>query len=165
MGQLRSALRAFALTGERPAGVLGRLSAFGDTVGGAMAATAVVGRLDPRSGDLRYACAGHPWPLLVHANGEAAYLTAGRGVPLACVGAPEYIEATARLERGSTLLLYTDGLTERRGADTDTVFERLRLAAAEAAQRPLADMLDLAMARTGDAPPADDVALLAVRRV
>ncbi len=163
MGQLRSALRAFAMVGEDPGAVLTRLSTFADTVGGAMAATAIVARLRPDTGELRYACAGHPWPLLVHRDGSAEYLTEGRGVPLACVAAPEFPEGTARLRPGSTLLLYTDGLTERRGHDLESVLERLRSAASRAAGAPLDELLDRALAETGDAAPADDVALVAVR--
>jgi serine phosphatase RsbU (regulator of sigma subunit) len=163
MGQLRSALRAFALTGEGPGGVLERLSGFAETVGGAMAATAVVGHLDPATGDLRYACAGHPWPLLVHAVGETEFLREGRGVPLACVPQRTYREASATLRQGSTLLLYTDGLTERRGREVEQVLEDLRAAAGAAAGRPLKELLDAAVAGTGDVAPADDVALVAVR--
>ena len=99
-----------------------------------MAATAVVAKLDPASGRLAYACAGHPWPLLVRADGEGRYLEGGRGVPLGCLPSPStYEEAEVLLAPGATLLLYTDGLTERRGQDLDAVMERIRAAAAAAA--------------------------------
>ena len=163
MGQLRSALRAFAQVDDDPAAVLARLSAFASTVGGAMAATAIAGRLDPATGELRYACAGHPWPLLVHADGSAEYLQCGRGIPLACLPEPQYAVGTAWLRPGSTLLLYTDGLTERRGPDVDSVLERLRTATSAAAEAPLQTLLDEALDKTGETPPGDDVALLAVR--
>ncbi|MEA2295434.1 MAG: hypothetical protein QOE86_3073 [Solirubrobacteraceae bacterium] len=164
MGQLRSALRAFAQVGESPGAVLTRLSAFAETVDGAMAATAVVGRLRPDTGELRYACAGHPWPMLVHADGTVELLKEGRGVPLACLSDPVFPEGIAHLRPGSTLLLYTDGLTERRGTDVDTVLGRLAAVAGEAARAPVGDLLDRALAGTGEEPPADDVALVAVRR-
>ncbi len=163
MGQLRSALRAFALVGEEPGAILARLSAFADTVDGAMAATAVVGKLDPASGRLSYACAGHPWPLLARADGSAEYLQAGRGVPLACLGESEYPEATVQLDPGTTILLYTDGLTERRGQPIDAVLERLRTVAAACAADELSVLLDGAVAGVGEAAPSDDVALVAVR--
>jgi anti-anti-sigma factor len=164
MGQLRSALRAFALVGESPGAILGRLSAFAETVDGAMASTAVVARLRPDTGELRYACAGHPWPLLVHADGTVEYLRAGRGVPLACLREATFSEGVAHLRPGSSLLLYTDGLTERRGTDVDTVLARLAEAAGGAASAPVGDLLDRAFSAAGDDAPADDVALVAVRR-
>ncbi len=163
MGQLRSALRAFALSGGGPAEILSRLSGFADTVSEAMAATAVVAKLDAVSGRLRYSCAGHPWPLLMDADGEGLYLQGGRGVPLGCLPGPHYEEAEVALAPGSTLLLYTDGLTERRGQDLDDVMERIRAATAAAAQAPLATVLDNAVAAAGTDAPNDDVALVALR--
>jgi anti-sigma regulatory factor (Ser/Thr protein kinase)/anti-anti-sigma regulatory factor len=164
MGQLRSGLRAFALAGAAPAALLGQLSGFAETVGGALAATAIVARLTPATGELRFACAGHPWPLLVHPSGWAEYLTSGRGVPLAVRRDVPFEEGTAVLEPGATLLLYTDGLTERRGEDLSAVLERLRLAAGAAAGAPLEALLDAAVAATGVEARPDDVALVAVRR-
>jgi serine phosphatase RsbU (regulator of sigma subunit)/anti-sigma regulatory factor (Ser/Thr protein kinase) len=163
MGQLRSALRAFALMGGGPSEILSRLSTFADTIDSAMAATAAVGKLDPASGELRYACAGHPWPLLVHPDARAEYLTEGRGVPLGCVPRPDYPEATVTLERGSTLVLYTDGLTERRDEDVAVVLERLRSVAAASAVEPLAELLDSAVAVAGVSTRADDIALVGLR--
>ncbi|MGI8622239.1 MAG: SpoIIE family protein phosphatase, partial [Solirubrobacteraceae bacterium] len=160
MGQLRSALRAFAFVGERPGAILALLSSFAETVPGALAATAVIGRLDPE-GRLVYACAGHPYPLLVHADGTAEFLHGGRGVPLSCTPDPAYPEATVQLGPGATVLLYTDGLTERRGQDVDALLERLRSATAECAAEPLANLLDCAVAGVADA--ADDVAVVGVR--
>ncbi|MEJ7892371.1 MAG: SpoIIE family protein phosphatase [Solirubrobacteraceae bacterium] len=162
MGQLRSALRAFALAGEEPAGILRGLSGFAETVAEAMAATAVVAKLDPATGRLRFACAGHPWPLLVRAAGTGEFLLEGRSVPLGCMPDPGYTEATVELGPGDTLLLYTDGLTERRGQDLDEILERVRAAAAAAAGAPLDELLDDTVGSVGDAP-ADDVALVALR--
>ncbi len=163
MGQLRSALRAFAQVVVEPAAVLERLSAFADGVGGAMAATAVVASLLPATGELKFACAGHPWPLLVNPDGTAAFLQDGRGVPLGCVPEPTFPVAHARLTPGATLLLYTDGLTERRGTDLEAALERLRVSAAAAGALPLEDLLDAVVADMGDEDAGDDVALVAVR--
>lgn len=163
MGQLRSALRAFALAGEEPAGILRHLSGFADTVAEAMAATAVVAKLDPATGRLRYACAGHPWPLLVRAAGTGEFLQAGRGVPLGCMPEPAYAEAAVDLGPGDTLLLYTDGLSERRGEDLDAILDRVRATAAAAALDPLPELLDATVGAAGDVAPADDVALVALR--
>jgi serine phosphatase RsbU (regulator of sigma subunit) len=162
MGQLRSALRAFALLGAGPGQVLEQLSAFADTVDGAMAATAVAARLTPATGELRYACAGHPWPLLVDA-GRAEFLCEGRGVPLGCMPDPTYREAAVRLSPGATLLLYTDGLTERRGIEVAAVLERMRAAAETTAGEPVRHLLDATVTASGGDAPADDVALVALR--
>ncbi len=163
MGQLRSALRAFALTGDDPGALLTRLSAFADTLSEAMAATAVVAKLDPAAGRIVYACAGHPWPVYVTAEGDAELLRGGRGVPLGCVPEPQYPEDTVRLMPGATLLLYTDGLTERRGEDMDAALERVRRTVAAHARAPLSTLLDHAVADAGSVRPADDVALVAMR--
>ena len=163
MGQLRSALRAFALTGDDPGALLTRLSAFADTITEAMAATAVVAKLDPATGCLVYACAGHPWPVHTVKEGRAELLQGGRGVPLGCLPEPQYREATVDLEPGATVLLYTDGLTERRGEDMDAALERLRAAVGVHAADPLATLLDHAVTDAGAVAPADDVALVALR--
>ncbi len=163
MGQLRSALRAFALTGDDPGALLTRLSGFADTLAEAMAATAVVAKLDPAAGRLVYACAGHPWPVYVTADGTAELLKGGRGVPLGCLPEPQYREAVIDLEPGATLLLYTDGLTERRGEDMDAALERLRVAVGAHALDPLPELLDHAVRESGAVEPSDDVALVVMR--
>ena len=72
---------------------------------------------DPESGTLRFANAGHPPPLLVEGNGQTSYLEGGLGPPLGATAHPRPdIDATAHLDAGSTLLLFTDGLVERRGS-------------------------------------------------
>ena len=165
MGQLRSALRAFALTGVGPAEVIHSLSGFAATVGGAMAATAVFATIDPRTGDMRYSCAGHPWPLLVTPDGHAEYLQEGRGVPLGCLPDAGFTEARAQIPEGATLLLFTDGLTERRGEDLLEVYERLRRALAARRDADLNTILDEIIDEVGADAPLDDVALLAIRRL
>ena len=74
MGQLRSALRAYALEGRPPARVLQLLSRYADGVAGARGATLVYAIVDPGAREVRYASAGHPPPLLVTAAGETRYL-------------------------------------------------------------------------------------------
>lgn len=74
-------------------------------------ATAIVGVLDPTSGTLRYANAGHNQALLVRASGEVELL-GPTGTPLGLLPASEYTAAEVQLARGDTLILYTDGITE-----------------------------------------------------
>src|SRR6201999_3905563 len=82
MGQLRSALRAYALEGRSPARVLQLLSRYADGVTGARGAAVGYAVLDPVAREVRFACAGHPPPLLVSAEGDARFLEGARGVPL-----------------------------------------------------------------------------------
>jgi anti-anti-sigma factor len=164
MGQLRSALRAYALEGRPPARVLQLLGRYADGVMGARGATVVYAVLDPPSGELRYACAGHPPPLVLTAGGETRFLSGGRGVPLDRTLTYRYQEAVARLEPGATLVLYSDGAVERRGESLDVGLERLATAASAAAgsvpEVLCARLLDALFA---DVAPRDDVALLAAR--
>jgi serine phosphatase RsbU (regulator of sigma subunit)/anti-sigma regulatory factor (Ser/Thr protein kinase) len=161
MGQLRSALRAYALDGAPPAEVLRRLSRFAEDLDGARVATVVYAILDPAAGELLYGCAGHPPPLLVSADGEARYLEGGRGAPLAALAGLEFSEERTAIAPGSTLILYSDGVVERRGEPLDAGLARLAAAAVEAAgahPEELSDHLLRRVLTLGE--PSDDVALL-----
>jgi anti-anti-sigma factor len=164
MGQLRSALRAYALQESSPALVVERLSELVDELGGPLPqmATLVYAVLDPETGTLRFASAGHPPALLIGGDGEASFLEEGRSPPLGVPGA-RVREAEVVLEPGSTLLLYTDGLVETRGESIEAGMEALRRAAAG----PPGDLEALCderlLAVLPSSAPPDDVALLAVR--
>ena len=134
MGQLRSALRALAAAELGPAGVLERLDAFAEQVPRGRMATVAYAELDLDDGELRYACAGHPPPVLVDPEGNARLLDGGRSAPLAA--------ATARgrrrrvgLRPGTRLVFYTDGLIDRRGRSLERGLPRLVEEAASAARR------------------------------
>jgi serine phosphatase RsbU (regulator of sigma subunit)/anti-sigma regulatory factor (Ser/Thr protein kinase) len=135
MGQLRSAVRAAAgvEAGEPsvgPARLLSRLDRFVDQVESAGMATLAYAELNLATGDLWYACAGHPPPLLLPARGEPRLLWEGRSTPLGAHVRPRLRpEARVRLREGDRLLLYTDGLIERRDRGLD---EGLRLLTAAA---------------------------------
>jgi GAF domain-containing protein/anti-sigma regulatory factor (Ser/Thr protein kinase) len=164
MGQLRSALRAYALEAHRPARVLQLLSRYADGVPGARGATLVYAVVDPAAGELRYACAGHPPPLLVAPEGSVAYLEGGRGVPLDSALAHTYADAVAPLPRGATLVLYSDGAIERRGESLDAGLARLAEAAAAAAALDPGELCTRLLEVLVDgARRRDDVALLAAR--
>jgi len=163
MGQLRSALRAYAIEGPSPAEVLRRLSRFAEGLEGARVATVVYAILDPAAGEVLYGSAGHPPPLLVSAEGEVEWLQEGRGAPLAALSGLEFFEARAAIGPGASLVFYSDGVVERRGEPIDAGLARLAAAAPEVAgadPETLADHL-LARALPEDAPK-DDVALLVV---
>ncbi len=130
MGQLRSATRALAAPGAGPAKVLAGLDRFVEQVPDASMATVVYAELDLATGWLTYACAGHPPPLVLCASADqpaqAALLWEGRSAPLGAYGGPSArTQATTRLRTGDRLLLYTDGLVERRSRGIDVGLDRL----------------------------------------
>ena len=126
MGQLRIALRAYAAEGHSPGAVLartGRLLAELDTD---LFATCCYLSLDPATGEVNAARAGHPQPARIHAGqGTAVELDLPGGPPLGVDPAAHYPESATVLAPGETLLLYTDGLIETRDEDIDTSLERL----------------------------------------
>ncbi|HWT92363.1 MAG TPA: SpoIIE family protein phosphatase [Solirubrobacteraceae bacterium] len=126
MGQLRSALSAATHGADGPAEALDTLDRYARTVDGAPGTTVVQVRLDRARETIRYSRAGHLPPLLVTAAGEATFLEEGGGLPLGVddPGEPRP-EAEVALPRGATLVLYTDGLIERRGRPLDDGFAAL----------------------------------------
>jgi anti-anti-sigma factor len=166
MGQLRSALSAYLLEGHSPATALERLDRFAARVPGAQGSTATCLVLDPGSGELEHASAGH-LPPLVTGPGGARLLDGATGTVLAVRGRPPFVPARARLEPGESVLLYTDGLVERRDEVVDAGLDRL-VEAASAAQALAPSALvgavlrDVEDAGTG---AGDDVALVVVRRL
>ncbi|HEX2233106.1 MAG TPA: SpoIIE family protein phosphatase [Thermoleophilaceae bacterium] len=162
MGQLRIALRAYALEFADPSVVLRRLARFAQTLPEDQMTTCVYVAIDPENGSLRFTNAGHPPPLIVKPDGSVEYLEGARAMPLGVTADPEYEESDASLEPGSTVLLYTDGLVERRGESIDTGLERLRTVVADAPREPEL-LCDRLLEVLVDNAPGDDVALLAVR--
>ena len=112
MGQLRSAVRAVAEPGVGPAALLGRLDRFVEQAAVGFMATLAYVEIELDTGRVRYACAGHLPPLRLTAAGGHEFLWAGRSTPLG-IGA-DRVEAEATLLPGDLLVLYTDGLIERR---------------------------------------------------
>ncbi|MFE1312709.1 SpoIIE family protein phosphatase [Streptomyces sp. NPDC058755] len=173
MGQLRSAVRAFALGDRPPDEVLsGTNHLLIDLDPGQFASCCYV-RLDPATGQARAARAGHPPPLLRHPDGRTEVLDIPGGVVLGVDPCAQYPETDLRLEPDAILALYTDGLVERPGADIDEGITALRLALAKAGGvagrrggRSLAGVADriTATARHAAARPDDVALLLATRR-
>jgi anti-sigma regulatory factor (Ser/Thr protein kinase) len=163
MARLQNALRAYALEGLRPSLVLERMNGFAREVAGGPMATLLYGVVDPEEGNLRMASAGHPPPLVIGAEGESYYAEGPAGSPLGVVPFPTYEEATVPLSPGSTVLLYTDGLVERPEAPLEEGLDWLRGFAQGVASSPDELCGALLQSRFREAPPRDDVALLAVR--
>jgi len=172
MGQVRGLLRGIAWhTGASPAVVLSGLDAAMQGLQVDTTATAVMARLaqspDERERGvtrLRWSNAGHPPPMAINPDGSVLAL-AGVDTDLLLGIDPltPRTESAVVLDRGSTVLLYTDGLVERRGQDLDTGLALLRDTLAELADLPLEELCDALLARMLPADADDDVALVAVR--
>jgi PAS domain S-box-containing protein len=166
MGQLRSALRSLALTGADPGRVISGIDRFARTTAPATVATVVYAELDLGRNVVRYACAGHPPPLVVTRR-HVVELMEGRTTPLAALpDAPDAQEGVHPFLPGSVLVLYSDGLIERRGEALDVGMERLRTLLANLPSDHPESLADRLIAElTGDVPQDDDVALLCLRNV
>jgi anti-sigma regulatory factor (Ser/Thr protein kinase) len=163
MGQLRNALRAYALEGDPPTVVLERLHWLLRRLERREMATLAYMVLDPAALSYTLASAGHPPPLVLAADGGVGLIEDGRGPPLGAVAEPDYQEASGVLAPGVTLLLYTDGLVERRDQWLDEGIERLTVEAAAAAGSEPDELLErLLGALVPEGGGEDDVAALAV---
>ncbi|MFJ3908160.1 SpoIIE family protein phosphatase [Streptomyces vinaceus] len=114
MGQLRSACRALLLQDSSPAQTLMALDQFAAGVPGAACTTVFCGVLNAETGQLTYSSAGHPPGILVLPDGTSRLLEDGRSLPLAVRPGNQRPEGACTIPARSTLLLYTDGLVERR---------------------------------------------------
>ena len=162
MGQMRNAVRAFAFEGKPPGQVLESVNSLMLDAGADHMATMIYGVLDPETGELRFANAGHPPPLIAESGGAARFLDGGSGPPVGGLPTCSYPEGRSILTPGATVLLYTDGLVENRSRGLDVGLERLLEAGRDAPSDPEAfcsHVLDQVGASAGD----DDLALLAVQ--
>jgi anti-anti-sigma factor len=165
MGQLRSALAAHLLDGRSPAAALERLDRFAAGIDGAAGSTCACLVYDWSTGELRWALAGHP-PVLLVDNRGTRFLDTGAGSVLGVRSRPPYREATTTVAPGASVVLYTDGLVERRDEVLDAGLARLAEVAAGLADHGPDDLARaLARGALPDGGPPDDVALLVVRAV
>ncbi|MCW2537260.1 MAG: Serine phosphatase RsbU, regulator of sigma subunit [Modestobacter sp.] len=163
MGQLRSAGRALLLESRSPAHVLSALDRFAALVPGAVCSTVFCAIVDPATGTLRYSSAGHVPAIVVEADGTFRFLTEAGSLPLAVLDDLDRPEADVLLQPGSTLLLYTDGLVERRDEDLDVGMARAAAALAEGRHLAPAQLVGMLTNQLLDDAPDDDVALLLYR--
>jgi CheY-like chemotaxis protein len=160
MAELRHALRAYIVEGHSPAQVLDRLNTLMRRLLPDEIATLCVLTLEPETGKVVYANAGHPPPLLV--DGPRVVPLAEHDVLLGAP-APAATDRIVELPPGATLVLYTDGLVERRGEIIDAGLSRLVAAAADP-DTDLDAYCDRLRTEVGPATPLDDIAIVAVRR-
>jgi hypothetical protein len=168
MAQIRAALRAYAVDGDPPKTVINRLDHLVDALGLTQLVTVVYGVLDPPAPDgsrlLTHTNAGHLPPLLRTASGQVQQISGGDSIVIGAPLAVDHSQAEQRLEPGSTLLLFTDGLVEVPGRSLEETLDEL--AATLAAQDPGADpesVCDHVLASASSRELRDDIALLAIR--
>ncbi|ONK12917.1 SpoIIE family protein phosphatase [Streptomyces sp. MP131-18] len=183
MAQLRIVLRAYASEGHRPDAVLSRASRFLAALtaepeaafGESRFATCLYVEVDPPTGTLDIARAGHLDPALVLQDGTMVMRPTAGGLPLGVAPQGDYPATRLMLQPGETLLLCTDGLIETGRHDLDSGWARLRKAVAGLSGLQLEDLADSLIETVhGNAPPQtsspmaardlDDIALLLLRR-
>ena len=163
MGQLRNALRVYALDGMPPAEALGRLNRLLQANDLDHLATLVYAVFDPGSGTLRLGNAGHPPPLVLGPDGAASFVDQGHCLPLGAMPHADYTETVTSLAPGSTLVLYTDGLVEDRETSLTDGLAKLS-AAVRGGPGEVTALCDHILARmVEDRNVDDDVALMLFR--
>ncbi|MGQ4420427.1 SpoIIE family protein phosphatase, partial [Streptomyces sp. SAS_269] len=164
MGQLRSACRALMLQDASPSRTLMALDQFAASVPGALCTTVFCGVLDPGTGELTYSSAGHPPGILAHPDGTTRLLDEGRSLPLAVRPGRQRPEAACTLPARATLLLYTDGLVERRRRPLSAGIDEAGDAVQDGRDAAVDDLATEVMAKLAPADGYDDdVALLLYR--
>ncbi len=167
MSQLRAALGVSALQARDASEAIAMLDNYASHVAGAKCTTVAFAIVDADAQTVQYVCGGHPPPLLVTPDGVVRYLEGGRSWPLNVEATrPRGPAASAHLPPASLLLLFTDGLVERRGEPIDAGFQRLATVVAEHWNLPLRRLKQAifgALVDTSAGALADDIAILALR--
>ncbi|WP_250401037.1 PP2C family protein-serine/threonine phosphatase [Streptomyces cellostaticus] len=161
MNAYRSSLRYIAATDLPPHRVLRQMDFIASGEADRRPATCLLARVDPGRGQITLAGAGHLPPLLIGPDGAAALLPVPVGPPLG-TGLGGYDSVTHPASPGQTLVLFTDGLVERRGEDIDRSLARLAGLRFPAGQG-VGDVLDTILSALDARHAEDDVAVLAAR--
>jgi serine phosphatase RsbU (regulator of sigma subunit) len=164
MGQLRSALSAVTVADVGPGNALRVLDRFARQIDQATATTAVKVVLDLEQGTATYSSAGHLPPMLQHADGRVEALDQALGPPLATTEeADPRPQATTRFSPGARLVLYTDGLVERRSEDVTDGLARLATCLRENPGLSPEALLDTIISQVREHErAADDTAVLVI---
>jgi serine phosphatase RsbU (regulator of sigma subunit)/anti-sigma regulatory factor (Ser/Thr protein kinase) len=163
MAEIRTILRAYMVQGHKLTEVVSMLNELLISMGRSRGATLSILELDLQAEELEVVTAGHLPPLLIEPDGCARLLEQRHGLPVGMRSGHDYQAFCYPFPTGSRLLLFTDGLIERRGEAIDAGFQRLTAAAEDAARladSPLADAVYRAL--LDDTSLEDDVALLAI---
>ncbi|MFH9347762.1 SpoIIE family protein phosphatase [Kitasatospora sp. NPDC017646] len=166
MGQVRTAVRAFAAADADPSTVLARTNRLLTDLDTTLLATCAYLCVDLAAREASLATAGHPAPLLYRPDGRAEIAEPPIGLVLNVDPAAEYLQLRLDLPVGTTLALYTDGLVDTPGADLDRALAELTATLARHGSQPLDRLADALIGRAGHADHrTDDIALLLVRSV
>lgn len=160
MSGLRIALRALAPHADGPGSLLALLDDFAKGPGEASFATVAYGIVDTDAGTLRYATAGHPPPIVVDPDGHLRRLEGGRSMPLCALEVASRPEDEVTLEPGALVVLYSDGLVERRRRPLEEGFLALEEAVRAHHRAPPAEVCEAVMAALADGPGRDDDAVV-----
>jgi len=163
MSQLRNALRAYALEHPSPVAVVEHLDDLIHNLEPDGMATMIYLVYDPATGALTFVAAGHPFPLLVSHDGQASFLEGGRSMPLGTGWTERRDHSTVVLPPSSMLVLYTDGLIERRRRTLDDGFASLAASVHALTPDPDAVCDGILDRLLGEGAPGDDVAMLVMR--
>lgn len=166
MAEIRTALRAYMIQGHELAKVVSLLNELLVSMDRSRGATLSILEHDAEAEELKVVTAGHLPPLLIEPDGDVRLLEQAHGLPVGVRSGQDYHACCHKFPTGSRLLLYTDGLIERRGEAIDEGFQRLTVAARAAAQRAEFSFADeVYRALVDETPLEDDVALLAIETV
>ncbi len=163
MGQLRNALRAFSLDQMKPSSTVARLNRIAEEILDTAFATVVYAIADPAARVCRFTAAGHPPPLVAYADGRVELLEDGRGLPLGAGSDGSYPQSVVDVPDGTIMLLYTDGLVERRDRPIDDGLALLRTAVETGPSDPEGLIEHVLEQLVGEGERGDDTAVLAVR--
>jgi len=164
MGQVRSACRALLFSDASPGAALAGMDRFAARLPGARCTTVVCAVLNPETGELVYSSAGHPPPILVGADGTVQILEDGHTIALGIRRNWSRPEARVTIPPRATLLLYTDGLVERRRKGLDVGISHVAEVVRDGRTSALDDLANQIMSDV--APPGgyqDDVVVLLYR--
>jgi anti-sigma regulatory factor (Ser/Thr protein kinase) len=164
MGQLRMAVRAYALEGHRPADIVAHADAVLRVVAPDEIATMTYAEVHPASGAMRFVAAGHPPPIALDAEG-ARYLDLPKQPPIGVAAGRVYEEVVVDVDPGAKVVLYTDGLIDRRDIALEEGLERLLAAAGRDPRRPVETVCRDLITELAPSEAADDIALLAMERL
>jgi len=165
MGQLRSSARALLLTGAEPGMLLEDLDAVAELIPDAFCTTVFLAILNTETGEFCYSCAGHLPAVLAAPHSEPTLLSDARSVPLAVSRKRSRPQSFVVLPPGSTLMLYTDGLVERREVSIDDGIARVSETVAGGLNLPVDGVADAVLSAM--APPTgydDDIAIVVYRQ-
>jgi anti-sigma regulatory factor (Ser/Thr protein kinase) len=162
MGQLRNALRAYAVEGHSAASVVERLDRLVQALNPGRMATLLYMVLEPDGREVTFANAGHLPALLVEPDRPPRLVEGARGVPLGVLPYASFEEASTTVAPGATLVLYTDGLVEVRGISLEIRLDELRRIADEPFEGPNELCESLLSQLLPEGAGSDDVAVLAL---